>query len=119
VFGFITWYVDLLVNILRTHWIAVELSVRTSSNIDRVSTNCGAASRLVAALSQIVFHSMVIGSLKLRYYGGRSLFGGLWEPAGERKRGGVVHVLDNFRDSQFFLIGDTGVLFIYNNRTSF
>ncbi|PVG03324.1 hypothetical protein CPB86DRAFT_772208 [Serendipita vermifera] len=48
------------------------------------------------------------GSLRLRFYGGRSLFGGLWEPAGERKRGGVVHVLDNFRDSQFFLIGDTG-----------
>ncbi|KIM20202.1 hypothetical protein M408DRAFT_334076, partial [Serendipita vermifera MAFF 305830] len=48
------------------------------------------------------------GSLKLRFYGGRSLFGGLWEPAGERKRGGVVHVLDNFIDSKFFLIGDTG-----------
>ncbi|KAG8788635.1 hypothetical protein FRC15_003159 [Serendipita sp. 397] len=48
------------------------------------------------------------GSLRLRFYGGRSLFGGLWEPAGERKRNGVEHVLNNFRDSKFFLIGDTG-----------
>lgn len=48
------------------------------------------------------------GSLRLRFYGGRSLFGGLWEPAGERKRGGVEHVLNSFHDSKFFLIGDTG-----------
>jgi phosphatidate phosphatase APP1 len=45
----------------------------------------------------------------MRFYGGRSLFGGLWEPAGERKRSGVVHVLDNFPESKFFLIGDTGM----------
>ncbi|KAG8834561.1 hypothetical protein FRC17_008395 [Serendipita sp. 399] len=51
------------------------------------------------------------GSLRLRFYGGRSLFGGLWEPAGERKRNGVEHVLNNFRDSKFFLIGDTGEVY--------
>lgn len=33
-----------------------------------------------------------IGSLKLKYYGGKSLFKGLWEPAGERKRAGVIEV---------------------------
>lgn len=36
------------------------------------------------------------GSLKLKFYGGKSLFKGLWEPAGERKRAGVVEV-DHFR----------------------
>ena len=32
----------------------------------------------------------------------------MWEPAGERKRVGVVDVLDNFIESRFFLVGDTG-----------
>ncbi|KDQ18968.1 hypothetical protein BOTBODRAFT_28451 [Botryobasidium botryosum FD-172 SS1] len=50
------------------------------------------------------------GSLKLKFYGGRSLFHGLWEPAGERKRGGVVEILNEFPDSQFILVGDTGEL---------
>lgn len=31
-------------------------------------------------------------SLKLKFYGGRSLFHGLWEPAGERKARGVLEV---------------------------
>lgn len=48
------------------------------------------------------------GSLKLKFYGGRSLFHGLWEPAGERKRQGVVEILDAFPDARFFLVGDTG-----------
>jgi len=32
----------------------------------------------------------------------------LWEPAGERKRAGIVDILDNFIESRFFLVGDTG-----------
>ena len=32
----------------------------------------------------------------------------MWEAAGERKRAGVIDVLDNFIESQFFLVGDTG-----------
>ena len=32
----------------------------------------------------------------------------MWEPAGERKRTGVIDVLDNFIESRFFLVGDTG-----------
>ncbi|KAG8974918.1 hypothetical protein FRC05_006595 [Tulasnella sp. 425] len=48
------------------------------------------------------------GSVRLRYYGGRSMLGGLWSGAGERKRTGIVEVLDIFADSQFILVGDTG-----------
>jgi len=49
------------------------------------------------------------GSIKLKFYGGRSLFHGLWgESAADRKRGNVVEVMDNFPDSQFLLVGDTG-----------
>lgn len=32
----------------------------------------------------------------------------MWEAAGERKRAGVIDVLDNFIESRFFLVGDTG-----------
>ncbi|KAG8926373.1 hypothetical protein FRC01_008946 [Tulasnella sp. 417] len=48
------------------------------------------------------------GSVRLRYYGGRSMLGGLWSGAGDRKRGGIIEVLDAFADSQFILVGDTG-----------
>ncbi|KAG9104237.1 hypothetical protein FRC06_004221 [Ceratobasidium sp. 370] len=49
------------------------------------------------------------GSVKLKSYGGRSLFQGLWgESAADRKRGNVVEVLDSFPESKFILVGDTG-----------
>lgn len=34
----------------------------------------------------------IAGSVRLRYYGGRSMLGGLWSGAGERKRTGIVEV---------------------------
>ncbi|KAG9099883.1 hypothetical protein FS749_000141 [Ceratobasidium sp. UAMH 11750] len=49
------------------------------------------------------------GSVKLKSYGGRSLFQGLWgESAADRKRGNVVEVLDSFPGCKFILVGDTG-----------
>ena len=67
------------------------------------------------------------GSMRLKEYGGSSgsLLGGLWEPAGARKRGGleeilkvsnlvipafpVAHLLNQtFADSRFILVGDSG-----------
>ncbi|KAG6374776.1 hypothetical protein JVT61DRAFT_4153 [Boletus reticuloceps] len=48
------------------------------------------------------------GSIRLRSYAGRSLFNGLLSAPGTRKRGNVVEVLDQFPESQFFLIGDSG-----------
>ncbi|PCH44442.1 hypothetical protein WOLCODRAFT_139016 [Wolfiporia cocos MD-104 SS10] len=48
------------------------------------------------------------GSIKLRSYGGRSLFSGLLSAPAERKRAGVVDILNNFPDSRFFLVGDSG-----------
>ncbi|EJD43811.1 hypothetical protein AURDEDRAFT_114587 [Auricularia subglabra TFB-10046 SS5] len=49
------------------------------------------------------------GSLKLKYYGGaREFFSNIREPAAQRKRGGVLEVLDAFLDAQFILVGDTG-----------
>ena len=54
------------------------------------------------------------GSVRLKWYGGvRHLFAnGLLEPADVRKRTGVVEVLDSFLDSQFILVGDTGLVFL-------
>ncbi|EUC59136.1 DUF2183 family protein [Rhizoctonia solani AG-3 Rhs1AP] len=49
------------------------------------------------------------GSVKLKSYGGRNLFQGLWgESAADRKRGNVVDVLDSFPESKFILVGDSG-----------
>ncbi|KAG8976945.1 hypothetical protein FRB90_008996, partial [Tulasnella sp. 427] len=48
------------------------------------------------------------GSVRLRYYGGRSMLNGLWSGAGEKKKTGIIEVLDAFADSQFILVGDTG-----------
>ncbi|TIA92255.1 hypothetical protein E3P81_01580 [Wallemia ichthyophaga] len=48
------------------------------------------------------------GHFKLKYYGGKSLLGGLWEPAAERKRAGVIEILNEFKLCQFILVGDSG-----------
>lgn len=50
----------------------------------------------------------VPGSIKLRSYAGRSLFGGFMSAPASRKRAGVQDVLDSFPRSRFLLIGDSG-----------
>jgi hypothetical protein len=47
-------------------------------------------------------------SLKLKFYGGRSIVSSLFEGAGQRKRPSVLEILDEFYDSRFILIGDSG-----------
>lgn len=53
-----------------------------------------------------------VSHLVLKNYpgGARSLLSSWFEPAGERKRANVVKILDDFRTSQFILIGDSGEL---------
>lgn len=48
------------------------------------------------------------GSIRLKSYAGRSLFNGLLSAPATRKRQGILDVLDNFPESHFILIGDTG-----------
>ncbi|KAH7885758.1 hypothetical protein F5I97DRAFT_1809050 [Phlebopus sp. FC_14] len=48
------------------------------------------------------------GSIRLRSYGGRSLFNGLLSSPAARKRASVIEILEHFRDSQFLLVGDSG-----------
>ncbi|KAF8623118.1 hypothetical protein AX17_007552 [Amanita inopinata Kibby_2008] len=48
------------------------------------------------------------GSVKLKSYAGRSLFNNLLTAPADRKRSGIVDILDSFPDSKFILIGDTG-----------
>jgi len=48
------------------------------------------------------------GSIKLKYYSPSAVFTGLWDSAADRKRGGVVELLNAFPDAKFILIGDTG-----------
>lgn len=48
------------------------------------------------------------GSIRLRSYAGRSLFNGLLSDPATRKKANVLEVLDQFLESQFFLVGDSG-----------
>ncbi|KAI0369116.1 hypothetical protein BV20DRAFT_997309 [Pilatotrama ljubarskyi] len=48
------------------------------------------------------------GSIRLRSYGGRSLFNGLLSAPAMRKRAGVLDVLNHFPEARFFLVGDSG-----------
>ncbi|TCD71779.1 hypothetical protein EIP91_003122 [Steccherinum ochraceum] len=48
------------------------------------------------------------GSVKLKSYAGRSLFNGILAAPAERKRAGIIDVLDSFPDSRFILVGDSG-----------
>ncbi|KAI0630600.1 hypothetical protein C8Q77DRAFT_1160159 [Trametes polyzona] len=48
------------------------------------------------------------GSIRLRSYGGRSLFNGLLSAPAMRKRAGVLDVLNHFPESHFILVGDSG-----------
>lgn len=47
-------------------------------------------------------------SLKLKFYGGRSIITSLFEPAGQRKRPSILEILDEFDDSTFIMVGDSG-----------
>lgn len=48
------------------------------------------------------------GSVRLKSYAGRSLFNGLLSAPATRKRAGIIDVMDNFPDSKFILVGDSG-----------
>ncbi|KAH9940884.1 uncharacterized protein BXZ73DRAFT_42343 [Epithele typhae] len=48
------------------------------------------------------------GSIRLRSYGGRSLFNGFLSAPAIRKRAAVLDVLNHFPDATFFLVGDSG-----------
>ncbi|PPR06163.1 hypothetical protein CVT24_000710 [Panaeolus cyanescens] len=54
------------------------------------------------------FAQLPPGSVKLRSYAGRSLFNGLLSAPAARKRQAVIDVLESFKDSKFFLVGDSG-----------
>lgn len=56
----------------------------------------------------ISISNLPCGSIRLRSYAGRSLFNGLLSAPGARKRGNVVETLDQFPESQFLLVGDSG-----------
>ncbi|KAI0085739.1 hypothetical protein BDY19DRAFT_964089 [Irpex rosettiformis] len=48
------------------------------------------------------------GSIKLRSYTGRRILSELFKAPAERKRAGIMDVLDSFPDSRFLLVGDSG-----------
>ncbi|KAI1793481.1 hypothetical protein LXA43DRAFT_1073156 [Ganoderma leucocontextum] len=48
------------------------------------------------------------GSVRLRSYGGRTLFNGLLSAPAVRKRSAVVDILNHFPDARFLLVGDSG-----------
>ena len=48
------------------------------------------------------------GSVKLRSYTGRRILSELFKAPAERKRAGIMDVMDSFPDSKFILVGDSG-----------
>ncbi|KAI0741654.1 hypothetical protein C8Q80DRAFT_1274047 [Daedaleopsis nitida] len=48
------------------------------------------------------------GSIRLRSYGGRSLFNGLLSAPAMRKRVAVLDILNHFPEARFLLVGDSG-----------
>ncbi|KAK2465469.1 hypothetical protein APHAL10511_002361 [Amanita phalloides] len=48
------------------------------------------------------------GSIKLKSYGARSIFNNLLTAPADRKRDGLIDILNAFQDSKFILVGDTG-----------
>ena len=67
-------------------------------------------SYLWVRLYLLLFYSLtiVLGSVKLKSYTGRSLFNGLLSAPAVRKRAGLTEVLDAFPESKFILVGDSG-----------
>lgn len=56
----------------------------------------------------ISISKLPLGPIRLRSYAGRSLFNGLLSAPATRKKGNVVEVLDQFSESRFLLVGDSG-----------
>lgn len=98
-----------------------EAEVKGISSWYHAMTDLGAGLHYVTN-APLELHSLVldfletvrlpISHLVLKHYpsGARSLLSSWLEPAGERKRANVVKILDDFRTSQFILIGDSGEL---------
>ncbi|KAJ9474978.1 Phosphatidate phosphatase APP1 [Pseudozyma hubeiensis] len=98
-----------------------EAEVKGISSWYHAMTDLGAGLHYVTN-APLELHSLVVDFLEtvrlpvshlvLKHYpsGARSLLSSWLEPAGERKRANVVKILDDFRSSQFILIGDSGEL---------
>lgn len=64
---------------------------------------------LLPVINQFINVSKLpLGSIRLRSYAGRSLFNGLLSAPATRKKGNIVEILDQFPESQFLLVGDSG-----------
>ncbi|KAH0836463.1 hypothetical protein J3R83DRAFT_8071 [Lanmaoa asiatica] len=64
---------------------------------------------LLPVINQFISISKLpLGSIRLRSYAARSLFNGLLSAPATRKRGNVIEVLEQFPESQFLLVGDSG-----------
>ncbi|KAI6044441.1 hypothetical protein EDC04DRAFT_2938373 [Pisolithus marmoratus] len=64
---------------------------------------------LVEVIRQFIkISGLPLGSVRLRSYTGKSLFNGILSAPATRKRANVVEVLDDFPQSKFILIGDSG-----------
>ncbi|KAJ1017816.1 hypothetical protein NDA16_005133 [Ustilago loliicola] len=98
-----------------------EAEVKGISSWYHAMTDLGAGLHYVTN-APLELHSLVldfleavrlpISHLVLKHYpsGARSLLSSWLEPAGERKRANVLKILDDFRTSQFILVGDSGEL---------
>lgn len=98
-----------------------EVEIKGISSWYRAMTDLGAGLHYVTN-APLELHGLVLDFLEtvhlpvshllLKHYpsGARSLLSSWLEPAGERKRANVIKILDDFRASQFILIGDSGEL---------
>jgi hypothetical protein len=101
------WYTEMWNRGVRFHYVVSFVDLAETGLIFCYQSN--GPFELLPVLSEFfTISSLPPGSIKLKSYAGRSLFDGLLSAPADRKRAGVAEILNNFCDSQFILIGDSG-----------
>ena len=103
------WYTGMWKRGVRFHYVVSLLPhPRGISEPKRLFQSNGPFELLPVVNDFLQLSQLPPGSVRLRSYGGRSLFNGLLSAPAMRKRTAVVDVLNHFPDARFFLVGDSG-----------
>lgn len=107
--GMGNWYMDMWRRGVRFHYVVRPCSVYNLLTFAHPSLQSNGPFELLPIVNEFFqLSGLPPGSVKLKSYAGRTLFNGLLSAPAERKRAGIVDVLDCFQSSRFFLVGDSG-----------
>lgn len=102
------WYTDMWKRGVRFHYVVSGPSQSDLYTSHICHKSNGPFELLPVVSDFLALSQLPPGSIRLRSYAGRSLFNGLLAAPAERKRAGILDVLDSFPDSKFILVGDSG-----------